>query len=693
MRVGIIYCDVDAPSRHLRLVEIGILGEMLNQAHHETAATLAAWFDHPEDVLSRLGSPPDAFVFFLDELNWPLAATLAQQLRSTLGDATFIAAGQYSVLAPDAIVKAETFDYLVVGECEVALFELLSSLERRLDVSQIRNLWWRRSDGSIVRNPLRPLIESLDTLPLPDRTLLDSDWLRMPGDRPLYIMASRGCPFECLFCYSPMSARAYAGKGQYFRSRMPASVAGEFLGELRRKSYSRVVFVDEMFPTDKTWLRSFAQHLRRADLPPWEATVAVEKIDSEVVDLLAEAGCRRIHLGVETGNEAFRKRLAGRNLSNAALATLVHKAHERRITVAAHVMIGLPLESSVLARETLEFLRATGFDEIACAVYQPIDKTPLGEYCRPKIAESSSAALPRRVPKTLPSGRFGELDLEEVRSLVQRLSLLEAPQQIAGLPSASADVRVDFIRGLSDAHVAIGKQNGLVDLKILPTGEDIAAAVEMRPSVAIRFPESQLPEHSVLRFHLGMPERSELYLRATSQKAVFRVMARSDVGEESKLFEKEFDGRGESLASCWRELLISLPRGPGAWSFSFHLDGGETEDEEIVVWVGDPVILEQAAIVHSRQAEERLRSDLTREIEVLRHRIGELETQLAESMGREQQLRQELAQKAKRISDLQLQILELEKLCEELRVRLTRSAPSSPGFPLHRFVQKLFRRR
>ncbi|MGC8740494.1 MAG: radical SAM protein [Candidatus Sumerlaeaceae bacterium] len=666
MRAAFLYCDVGAPSRASHLLEIGTMHQMLADANHDVRSTLFGWFESCEQVSQRLETTPNVAIFYLDEFNFSATADFAQRFRQKYPNVQTIAVGPYTVLAPETILHHPGFDYIVAGEPESALFELVGVWDREEKFSQIRNLWLRRADGEIARNPLRPLIDNPDVLPLPDRSLIENDWLRFPDDAPLALRASLGCPHECTFCFVPLMARAYAGKGDFYRPRAAGHVAGELLGALRRRSYSRIVFTDEMFPVTKTWLRAFLQHVRGLELPPWEATVAVERLDREALELLYQGGCRILNIGVETGNEQFRKRIATRNLLNECIVNTCDLAAEIGIKICARVMLGLPLENESHEQETLTFFKALKASTIEWRAYFPVEKTPLGEYCRPKL---QALQQPSRPLSALACGfSCGNVSKEQFQSFLNEITLVAIAKAVSSLPAAPTHALQSFFHYLPNTQLAF-RSSGTIALQAYTAKNGTRSVLTLVPTVAIVFPSVAFPDNSVLQMALSLPEKSERYLSARNASARLEIACLCN-DQRVVLAEKHFGPNHGRIAGRWRELLIPIPEEISAGQLVLLFEANAPEPEEVHLWIADPILVQEASLVRAREAEQLLQQQLQSELEKLNSRIQALEVELAQCREQERIAKEECAKKAKRVSELQLRVLDLEKQCEYLEAQL-----------------------
>lgn len=141
--------------------------------------------------------------------------------------------GPHPSLCPEICLKYA--DYACIHEGEYALLELCSKLEKGEDTSKIKNLCLKVK-GQIVQNPMRELVEDLDSLPFPDIDVndqsyysngkygqVDRDWYKGT----YHIMTSRGCPYSCTFCYNSEKKESLKGLGKYLRQRSNESIISE----------------------------------------------------------------------------------------------------------------------------------------------------------------------------------------------------------------------------------------------------------------------------------------------------------------------------------------------------------------------------------------------------------------------------------------------------------------------------------
>ncbi|MFA5259884.1 MAG: cobalamin-dependent protein, partial [Candidatus Omnitrophota bacterium] len=157
------------------------------------------WLDYKKELVRRLKAyQPDLIGISVVTDFYQWACRIAMMIKEEM-NVPIIAGGIHPTSVPERVLKNDCFDMVCLGEGEFPLLELADSLQRGQPDYTIRNIWFKR-DGHIIKNELRPLIEDLDTLPLPDTDLYysASPHFKRTG---LYVtMTSRGCPNACSYC-------------------------------------------------------------------------------------------------------------------------------------------------------------------------------------------------------------------------------------------------------------------------------------------------------------------------------------------------------------------------------------------------------------------------------------------------------------------------------------------------------------
>ncbi|MFH0753284.1 MAG: radical SAM protein [Candidatus Omnitrophota bacterium] len=297
--------------------------------------------------------------------------------------------GVYPTFSPGEVISHEIIDSVCVGEGEIALLELCLRLRDGKKISDIPNLWVK--EGAVVhKNPLGPLID-LEDLPFEDFSLFEEKRFFRPMHGKVYrmipITVDRGCPFQCSFCASPLNRKIYteAGHGGYVRNRSVSRILDEMEYQIDRHGADYIYFNSEtFFARNNADIEEFSRlYAKRIKLPFWCQT-RVETITASRIQLLESMNCHRLSVGIEQGNEAFRKRILKKHFTNQQVLEAFRILEKSSIPVTVNNMIGFPDETRELAMDTIHLNRAIKADSINVFFFVPYSGTPLREYCLQK---------------------------------------------------------------------------------------------------------------------------------------------------------------------------------------------------------------------------------------------------------------------------------------------------------------------
>ncbi|MBI4353716.1 MAG: B12-binding domain-containing radical SAM protein [Candidatus Omnitrophica bacterium] len=292
-----------------------------------------------------------------------------------------ILGGVFATFAPHIAIEESAIDMVCVGEGEGALVELCERMAMGLDYSDVNNLWVKGPDGKAKVNPQRPLVE-LDTLPILDFEIFEENRIYRPMAGTVYRMipieTHRGCPFTCTYCNSPSQNRLHKENrvGKFFRKKSITKVQEELVELVRRWKAEYVYFpADTFLAWSNEEFKAFIEMYRNVRLPFWMQT-RPETITEEAVDMLKSVGCHRVSLGIEHGNEQFRREVVDRQIANEELIKRTNLIG-RHIPVSVNNITGFPTETRELAFDTIRLNRELIVDTMNCYTFMPYHGTPL----------------------------------------------------------------------------------------------------------------------------------------------------------------------------------------------------------------------------------------------------------------------------------------------------------------------------
>ncbi len=294
---------------------------------------------------------PDIIGISLRSSFFKIASALTEKVRSELG-IPVIWGGTHPTVSPEESIRVA--DMICIGEGEHPMLELAQRISNGQDIHDIQNLWVRNG-GEINRNPVRPLLQDLDSLPFPDysdegKHFIDGDEVSScdPGLETfnLNIMASRGCPYHCTYCCNSAFREIHRGKGPPIRRRSVDNVMEE-IESLKDKFHNlkRIDFIDEVFAWDKKWTSEFITEYKGKINLPFQCAQHPNMVDKDILRMLTGAGLERVEVGIQSGSERIRREVFKRPVSDEALLKTGRIISDLKIVPFYDLIVDNPFET------------------------------------------------------------------------------------------------------------------------------------------------------------------------------------------------------------------------------------------------------------------------------------------------------------------------------------------------------------
>ena len=265
-----------------------------------------------DDFLNFLKND-DSHVYFIFtvELSVQTDILAHQLIRQTRGNIPLIFAGPAPSHRPETFLK-DAYTYIVRGEPERTMIELLVTLDTKGDFSQVKGLSFIK-DREVVHNLPRELIKNLDDLPFPARDLVDKSKgmyfnpkLRI---RPVtLVLGSRNCSYRCIYCVPcaltfaiEIEYKRYFKKKPPVRLRSAQNIISEF-NLLKKQGYKAVVFQDDIFIWEKQRTIEFCRGIKNVGIV-WGCQARADHLSEDLLKEMAQSGCRYIDIGIESFNQ------------------------------------------------------------------------------------------------------------------------------------------------------------------------------------------------------------------------------------------------------------------------------------------------------------------------------------------------------------------------------------------------------
>jgi radical SAM superfamily enzyme YgiQ (UPF0313 family) len=270
--------------------------------------------------------------------------------RELLPGAVTIAGGPHVTFDAEAVLRDNPLlDFVVRGEGELALEELLGAVRGNRDYSKIDGLSFRRGKA-IIHNRAREFITDINILPTPDLRLVELGKYRALN-LPVNMTTSRGCPHRCIFC---SGNRMVGNRVRYFHTER---VVDEFQS-LAETGPLQINIADDLFTANrKRCMEICSEILKRRIIQEWTAFARVDTVSEELLWLMKKAGCTTLCFGIESGNQEILDRAKKKtNLKMCRDAADISR--KTGIRFMAAYILGLPGETPETVKRTLEFSRS-----------------------------------------------------------------------------------------------------------------------------------------------------------------------------------------------------------------------------------------------------------------------------------------------------------------------------------------------
>lgn len=292
------------------------------------------------------------------EPNYEISLMLTRLVKQHFKDIIVIAGGVFPTLSPEIVIKESSIDIICLGEGETALLELCDRVSTGADYHNIAGLWIK-SNGKIHKN--NPgILHDINTLPHPDFSAFDEGFFYKPMQGKLFKMinieTSRGCPYSCSYCSGPKLKRFFLKNncGNYYRNVSMEKIFEQTYYQIQKHSPEFIYFSSETFlAMTKKDFRAFIEEYRKIKIPFWFQT-RFETLTDEHIKALKEVGMYWLTLGIEHGNEEFRKKILKRTCSNKAIFDGISILSKYNFGASLNNIMGFPFENRELIFDTIK---------------------------------------------------------------------------------------------------------------------------------------------------------------------------------------------------------------------------------------------------------------------------------------------------------------------------------------------------
>jgi anaerobic magnesium-protoporphyrin IX monomethyl ester cyclase len=352
--------------------------------------------DSPSEIISAIrNNKPEYLVIYDDGFNY-----LTKMCLTNMREAAFMMAKigkrfgcTVIVSSSDSTDHYEKYfqhgvDYVIRGEGEETLKNLLSALKTRKAVTDLQGIVYKRGIETIV-TPGRPVMRELDHLPLPAWDLVDLEpyrkiWLKHHGYFSLNLATTRGCPYKCNWCAKPIY-------GNRYNSRSVQHVVKEIELLLNQYKPDHFWMSDDIFGLKPGWVQEFRDVVKNKNLSfKYKIQSRVDLLlEDDTVDALAESGAETIWVGAESGSQKILDAMdKGTTVEQIFSAARLMK--EKGIRVAFFLQFGYLGETKADIDATIQMVLDLMPDEIGISVSYPLPGTKFYEKVKGQLVDKQN---------------------------------------------------------------------------------------------------------------------------------------------------------------------------------------------------------------------------------------------------------------------------------------------------------------
>jgi anaerobic magnesium-protoporphyrin IX monomethyl ester cyclase len=366
----ILLINLPSPAIYQAFIPLGlayIAGTLLRHGHEIEIWDINAEKWSKKEVLKKINQTVSTFQLIgISALggDYPYAKWITESLKSVNPEIKIVFGGYLASALPQFLIDRLPIDFVAVGEAEDTIVELADTLTNKGDMSNVKGIYFRDHSHKVIATPPRSRLKSMDQLPLPPWDHFPMDiYLRdqhpdlvyssdEDGSGLISIMASRGCPFNCIYCDHTI-------KGHKPRYRPVERVIDE-IRILLTKYGNRIktfYFWDDILIWDRAWMFEFCEALHREKIKiSWTCNAHVKKVEPRLMARMRDAGCVNVRFGIESGSQRILDSLhKGVKVENALEALRV--CIDAGLNLTIYIMVGMTGEDHESIKESIIFFK------------------------------------------------------------------------------------------------------------------------------------------------------------------------------------------------------------------------------------------------------------------------------------------------------------------------------------------------
>jgi len=387
MKIVLIYPDFGDRKVFHPPLGLASIAASLEKNKHEIKVIIGCFEKNLNSAFQKIRDyNPEIVAISSLSYTFPKAIKLIKKCRTE--NFKIILGGVHPTVFKDESIKYA--DYVISGEAEETIIELLDAIEKNKPLEKIKGLCYKKN-SQVKCNPKREALD-INKIPIPKREYLPMDYyLKIPPSSSFFfslpkpsttMSVIRGCPFNCIYCQPTQRLLG----GSKVRYRTPKLVVDEIEYLIKNFKIKSLLFVDDLFTFSKDWTKEVCEEMIKRKINKkivWDCNSRVDCINEELLKLMKKAGCVRIRFGVESGSQKVLDNLR-KGIKVEQIIQTFNLTNKYGILTHAYFMFGNPGENNKTINESFKLLKKIKPDSIQSSILTPLPGTDLYDENIPK---------------------------------------------------------------------------------------------------------------------------------------------------------------------------------------------------------------------------------------------------------------------------------------------------------------------
>ncbi|MFC1711403.1 B12-binding domain-containing radical SAM protein [Patescibacteria group bacterium] len=330
-------------------------------------------------ALKVIKTKPDLVVFSCVTDNFQNQLKVAKAVKKIKPQIKTIFGGVHVTAVPKLVFKNRQVDAVAIGEADISFLEFINKCKKQRNRfffpnKKIKGVVFKQSKKQIGDFIEGRLID-LNSLPFP---LKDPFIKNLNELKNRYsIITSRGCPFNCSYCFQ--STMHSLRKKRVFRQRSVENVIDELLWAKNKYSFKIVYFMDDLFTVNRGWILEFLDLYKKKIKLPFGCATHFECMDKTLADTLGQAGCIFISFGVQSLSLKICRNIINRPLDKRKIIHTIKVLKQAGIMVQVDHILGIPGDGLKNQEQAVLFYNKYRPDLVSVFWLTYYPKTPIVE--------------------------------------------------------------------------------------------------------------------------------------------------------------------------------------------------------------------------------------------------------------------------------------------------------------------------